>query len=75
MGVKGADERRRFPGIPLRPEAWVVEPDGSRRHLRTRDLSKGGICLEVEGKPYHHGQLCDVRLRLCDEEQEIALSG
>lgn len=48
MAEKGYHERRRFPGIPLRPEAWVVSPDGSRRHLRTRDLSQGGIFLEVE---------------------------
>lgn len=68
-------ERRVFPRIPLLSEAWIIETDGTRTHVRTRDLSKGGLCLEVEGEPWGHGQLLELRLRLPDQPEELELKG
>jgi c-di-GMP-binding flagellar brake protein YcgR len=41
-----SDERRRFPRIPLLAEAWLSFEE-ERIHVRTRDLSMGGVCVDL----------------------------
>ena len=68
-------ERRAFPRIPLLSEVWIVDADGQRVHVRTRDLSRGGLCIEVDGTPWRRGELLDLRLRLPDSSAELELRG
>jgi hypothetical protein len=63
-----SSERRRFPRIPLLAEAWLNIGD-ERMHVRTRDLSRGGVCVELApGTAVENQTACRVEITLPSRE-------
>jgi Tfp pilus assembly protein PilZ len=68
-------ERREFPRIPLLSEAWIHDDD-KRVHVRTRDLSEGGLCIEAnEDAVYPPGRSLRLTVKLPESNEEIEVSG
>lgn len=67
-------ERRKFPRIPLLTEAWVIDDEsGDRKHVRTRDLSRGGLCIEAGENVWPPGRKLRLGLKLPESNEEIVL--
>lgn len=71
-------ERRQHVRVPLISEAWLTGPDGSgeHRHVRTEDLSVGGLCVTGHQiAPDARGEVVMVTLRLPGEDAPIRVRG
>lgn len=68
------DERRRFPRIPLLTEVWVLHDSGHRTHIKTQDLSRGGLCLETPDNALDIGDRLQLEIRLPDEARSVHAS-
>ena len=65
------DERRQFPRIPLLTEVWVRHDSGHRTHVKTRDLSRGGLCLETPDNAFDVGDKLNVEIRLPGDKTPV----
>ena len=65
------DERRQFPRIPPLTEVWVRHDSGHRTHVKTRDLSRGGLCLESPDNAFDVGDKLNVEIRLPGDKKPV----
>jgi Tfp pilus assembly protein PilZ len=69
-------ERRTFPRIPLLSEAWIIEDDGQRIHVRTHDLSEGGLCIQASGDAvFPPGRRLKMSVKLPESNEELEVRG
>lgn len=69
------DERRSFPRIPLLTEVWVIASADKRFHVKTRDLSRGGLCIEDDGNVLDVSDELAVEIRLPEDSGSVEAKG
>jgi hypothetical protein len=75
MSESDGSERREFPRIPLLTEAWLIDEEtGDRTHVRTRDLSTGGLCVDAGDHAWPPGRVLRLSLKLPGQTEEVELT-
>lgn len=67
-------DRREFPRIPLLTEVWLVVGK-NRLHVKSRDLSRGGLCLEDGNNALDVGDELELELRLPEQPIKVSCRG